>query len=137
MKRLSLLALAAILTACDITQAPDQLTDAYRDYLPESASGRYACTQYVKHPDSVLEVADSLSRWPYADSGTYQAILVRTTWTGTSSTCSTVGTNGRTPEYLVVGGVNGITRHFGRWKRAPRNPNYRPATECVDCGWGK
>ena len=129
MKHLILLALVAILTACDITQTPDQLTDYTKDYLPESASGRYACTQYVKWPDQVTEV-DSTSFCPYSDSGSYYPVLVRTTWTGTNSACSVV------QDDPVVGGLKGVRRYFGCYRKPIAHP-VPVVTECADCGWPK
>lgn len=129
MTRLTILLLGVMLVGCDMVNAPDQLTDYAKDYLPESASGRYACTQYVKWPDQVTEV-DSGSFCPYSDSGAYYPVLVRTTWTGTNSACSVV------QDDPVVGGLKGIRRHFGCYRKPIAHP-VPVVTECADCGWGK
>jgi hypothetical protein len=125
------LAAAVLLSGCDITSTPDQLTDAYRDYLPESASGRRSCTQFVKWPDQVVEV-DSTSFCPYSDSGFYYPVLVRATWTATNSTCSLIGDHGNTGESAVVGGIKGIKRFHGCYKKPIAYPVVPPIL-CVDC----
>lgn len=113
---------------CDITQAPEQVTESYQEYIPKSISGTYRCSYNVVVPDSVIET-DSTERFSYSDSGTYSAFLVRTTWIGNNSSCSLLDRNS------VIGGVSGIKRYFGRWKNAPQNPNYNPQNGCVDCDW--
>jgi len=92
-------------------------------------STQYGCTQYVKWPDQVVEV-DSGSFCPYSDSGSYYPVLVRTTWTGTNSACSVV------QDDPVVGGLKGIRRHFGCYRKPIAHP-VPVVTECADCGWPK
>ena len=135
MTRLAILLLGAMLVGCDMVNAPDQVTDYVKDYLPASASSRYACTKYVQWPDQVIEV-DSGSFCPYSDSGSYYPVLVRATWTGTNSACSVVGEHGNTGESQVVGGVAGIRRYFGCYRKPIAHP-VPVVTECADCGWEK
>ena len=134
MTRLTLAGLVAVaLMGCDMVNTPEQVTDAYRDYLPESASNRYACTKYVQWPDSVIEV-DSASYCPFSDSGAYYPILVRTTWTGIGG-CGVVG-NGGPAEERLVGGIKGIKRDFGCYRKPIAHP-VTPKVECVDCNHEK
>ena len=77
-----------ILYGCNITSQND-LVDSYNSHLPTSVSGTYQCTYRVYWPDSVVEV-DSMSRWPYSDSGTYPAFLIRSSWVGTNNSCITM-----------------------------------------------
>ena len=115
------------LTGCVDVYIPEETQEAYQDYIPETAvTTGYRCILRIKPPDQVVEVSDSLSTWPYADSGRYQATLIRTEWISTNNSCSLVGTHGKSSETSVVGGLKGIKRIFGRWKQAPGNPAYCP-----------